>query len=288
MAAQDATRGLNIAALARRTGVAPDTLRKWEQRYGVLHPSRTAGGQRRYDESDVARVEWLRARLDEGWRIGEAAALLGEGAAVRTPAELRTALLDAVAAADAEGIGRLLDQAFSIGSLEETLLEVVRPVLEDVGTGWQRGRLSVAHEHLVTAAIRARLERLLADARGGVRGVAVLACAPGERHELGLLMLAVSLRADGWQVAYLGADTPLDDVFRFAEDVGARIVCISAAVSDRIAELRAAMKEASLPTGARLVLGGAGVTEARATKLGAAYVNGDLRKAVSNLRAYGE
>ena len=41
---------LNIAALSRRTGVAPDTLRKWEQRYGVLRPVRTAGGQRRYSE----------------------------------------------------------------------------------------------------------------------------------------------------------------------------------------------------------------------------------------------
>ena len=70
---------LNIAALSRRTGVAPDTLRKWEQRYGVLNPSRTDGGQRRYSELDVARVEWLLARLDEGYRIGEAAALLGDG-----------------------------------------------------------------------------------------------------------------------------------------------------------------------------------------------------------------
>src|SRR3954454_22999781 len=71
------TTGLNIAALARRTGVAPDTLRKWEQRYEILQPDRTAGGQRRYSERDVARVEWLRDRLDEGYRIGVAASLLG-------------------------------------------------------------------------------------------------------------------------------------------------------------------------------------------------------------------
>ena len=69
--------GLNIAALARRTGIAPDTLRKWEQRYQILQPDRTSGGQRRYSERDVARVEWLRERLDEGYRIGEAATLLG-------------------------------------------------------------------------------------------------------------------------------------------------------------------------------------------------------------------
>src|SRR3954454_21203816 len=81
------TTGLNIAALARRTGVAPDTLRKWEQRYRILRPTRTAGGQRRYSERDVARVEWLTARLAEGYRIGEAATLLGDGdiAPTRSP-----------------------------------------------------------------------------------------------------------------------------------------------------------------------------------------------------------
>jgi methanogenic corrinoid protein MtbC1 len=284
MTTPDAARGLNIAALARRTGVAPDTLRKWEQRYGVLRPKRTSGGQRRYDESDVARVEWLRARLGEGWRIGEAAALLGASSAVGTPAELREALLHAISAADAEGIERLLDQAFSLGDLQAALVDVVHPVLEAVGTGWAERRLSVAHEHLVTAAIRARLERLLADARGGVRGTAVLACAPGERHELGLLMLAVLLRADGWQIAYLGADTPLEDTFTFAGVVGARIVCLSVAVPDRLADLASALEEARLPHGTDLVLGGGGVTAEHAAKFGARYVNGDVRRAIPALR----
>ena len=288
MSAPDTARGLNIAALAKRTGVAPDTLRKWEQRYGVLRPRRTAGGQRRYDESDVARVEWLRARLAEGWRIGEAAALLGEGDAPGSPAELRGAILEAVADADGERIGRLLDHAFALLDLEETLVEVVHPVLEDVGRGWADERLSVAQEHLVTAAIRARLERLLADARGGVRGVAVLACAPGERHELGLLMLAVLLRADGWQVAYLGADTPLEDALDFARTIDARVVCLSAAAAERVDELAPALAGMRMPEGSALVLGGAGVTRQRAAAVGAVYVDGDLRRAVAALRALGE
>src|SRR5919112_967777 len=91
---------LNIAALAHRTGVQPDTLRKWEHRYGVIRPDRTAGGQRRYSELDVARVEWLQARLAEGYRIGEAAALLGSSdlpTAPQTPEELCAALLQAAA-----------------------------------------------------------------------------------------------------------------------------------------------------------------------------------------------
>jgi MerR family transcriptional regulator, light-induced transcriptional regulator len=288
MAEPETARGLNIAALARRTGVAPDTLRKWEERYGALRPRRTAGGQRRYDEADVSRVEWLQARLAEGWRIREAAALLGPGDAPATPTELRSAVLDAVSKADGARIGVLLDHAFSLFELEQTLVEVVHPLLEEVGRGWADGRLSVAQEHLVTAAIRARLERLLADARGGVRGVAVLACAPGERHELGLLMLAVLLRADGWQVAYLGADTPLDDAIDFARTINARVVCLSAAVPDRVDEVEPALAGVRMPEGSALVLGGAGVTKERAAGVGATYVDGDLRRAVSALRALGE
>ncbi len=93
---------LNIAALSRRTGVAADTLRKWEQRYGVLRPERTAGGQRRYSEADVQRVEWLRDRINDGWRIGEAARVLdgAETAALDDPAELRESLIAAVQATE--------------------------------------------------------------------------------------------------------------------------------------------------------------------------------------------
>ena len=71
--------------------------------------------------------------------------------------------------------------------------------------------MTTAEEHLVSEAVRSRLGHLLADAGGGVHGVAVLACAPGERHELGLMMATIALRRDGWKVVYLGADAPLAD-----------------------------------------------------------------------------
>lgn len=279
------TAGLNISALARRTGVAPDTLRKWEQRYAILHPRRTAGGQRRYTEADVARVEWLNARLGEGYRIGEAAALLGDDVAVsRTPDELRAAILEATERGDGDAAGRLLDQAFALTTLEGALTQVVAPLLRDVGEGWETGRLSVAQEHLVSGAVRTRLDRLLADARGSVRGVAVLACAPGERHELGLLMVAVMLRADGWQIGYLGADTPLGDALALAEAVDARVLGLSVGMSDRLTRLEAELEGLRIPPALRLVLGGRGVDAAGAERVGARYVDTDLRSTVTALR----
>jgi methanogenic corrinoid protein MtbC1 len=274
---------LNIAALSRRTGVAPDTLRKWEQRYGVLHPSRTTGGQRRYDELDAARVEWLRDRLAEGYRIGEAAELLSGAPDVagRTSGDLRGAILEAIADADVARLGGLLDRTFGLYSVDRALVEVVAPVLREIGDRWQTGQVSVGQEHLCSEAVRAQLERLLADTRGTVRGVAVLACAPGEQHELGLLMLAVLLRADGWQVAYLGADTPVGDVTAVAEMLSARLVGISISMDARLPAL-AGLRPAA---GATLVLGGAASSPKAAERLGGRHVGDDLGAAVRELRA---
>ena len=133
--------GLNIAAVAQRTGVAADTLRKWERRYGVLQPKRTNGGQRRYDENDVARVEWLRDRLSEGFRIGEAAALLdGDGAsAASSPGGLRDAIVEAAGAADVRRLSSLIEQAFTLHDVAAAIEQIVAPALRAVGDRWQEG-----------------------------------------------------------------------------------------------------------------------------------------------------
>jgi methanogenic corrinoid protein MtbC1 len=266
---------LNIAALTKRTGVPADTIRKWEQRYGVLKPQRTAGGQRRYSEVDVARVEWLKARVGEGYRIGEAAALLGDDAlalAVDAPDELREALVDATARGDATAVERLVAQAIALRPLEESLLDVLAPTLVAVGERWHAGEISVAHEHMTSSVVRGAVQRLLADARGSVRGLGVLACAPGERHEIGLLMLAALLRADGWQVAYLGADTPVDDALDLAHQLRAAAVCFSATMAAHADALREALDARPAPH-ATVLVGGQ------------AAPGGDVRAAVEELRA---
>jgi methanogenic corrinoid protein MtbC1 len=278
--------GLNIAALAQRTGVPPDTLRKWEQRYRILQPDRTAGGQRRYSERDVARVQWLRERLEEGYRIGEAAGLLGTIGIepARSARDHLTAILGSLDRGEASEIGLRLDQSFALLGVDETLDAVIRPLLSAVGEQWAAGEISVAEEHLVSEAVRSRLGHLLGDAGGGIRGVAVLACAPGERHELGLMMAAIALRRDGWKVVYLGADTPLEDAVALARRVSARIVGLSVAMREHAQALEQALAETSLPEGVSLVLGGSGSSASVAKRLGALYAGPDLRDAVETVR----
>jgi methanogenic corrinoid protein MtbC1 len=264
---------LNIAALSRRTGVAPDTLRKWEQRYQILRPSRTSGGQRRYSERDVARVEWLCERLREGYRIGEAAQLLGttDVATTRSPKEHLHTILAALENGDAAEIGLLIDQGFALHGVDETLEEILRPLLQTIGERWQRDELTVAEEHVLSEAVRSRLGHLLADSGGGLRGTVVLACAPGERHELGLMMLAIALRRDGWKVIYVGADTPVADAVALAQKQAAKVLALSVAMEERAAALQA---DAIDTDGIQLVIGGAGASPALAKRLKARYAGG--------------
>jgi MerR family transcriptional regulator, light-induced transcriptional regulator len=276
---------LNIAALTQRTGVPPDTIRKWEQRYGVLRPERTPGGQRHYSARDVARVQWLKERLNEGYRIGEAAALLGDSETVaRTGEELRDGIVAATAASDAAALRLLVDQSLALTSLHDAFVDVLAPALSGVGVQWACGEINVAQEHLASSTVRAALLSLLSDRRGDVRGTAVLACAPGERHEIGLLMLAVLLRSDGWQVAYLGADTPAADAVALAERTGARLLCISATMPDSAERIARELPARRLPQGLAVVLGGRAMTGEAAATVGARYVNGDLRRGVGALR----
>lgn len=121
--------GLNIEAAARRTGVPAATLRKWEQRYGVPTPARTGGHHRRYTEADVARINWLKARLAEGYRIGVAASRLASHSESRVPEPVVEALVTAAARGDERALREKLDQALAEWPAEDVAEEILAPAL---------------------------------------------------------------------------------------------------------------------------------------------------------------
>ena len=150
-----------------------------------------------------------------------------------------------------------LDQLFSEATVESVLTDVILPYLEELGERWERGEATVAQEHFATSVLRGRL---LGLARGWGRGlgpVALLACLPGERHELGLMAFGLALRSHGWRVAYFGSDTPLETIGEAAEALEPSLVVLSAVTSDRV---EAALPQLqTLASRYRVALGGDGV-----------------------------
>jgi DNA-binding transcriptional MerR regulator len=270
---------LRIGEVARRSGVSADLLRVWERRYGVLQPERSTGGFRLYSEQDVARVERMRRLVDEGVSAAEAARLVDEGAThvTRAPqtgdlADARQTLHDAIASFDETAAHEAFDRLVADLTPETILRDVVLPLLHEVGESWARGELSVAQEHFGTNVLRGRL---LGLARGWARGVgpvALLACPPGEQHDLGLIAFGVALNRLGWRIAFLGADTPVDTIETAARAVGPSAIVLAATLRNGPVDtepLQALARDH--PT----YLGGAAATEDLAQRAGARYLGAD-------------
>jgi methanogenic corrinoid protein MtbC1 len=137
------------------------------------------------------------------------------------------------------------------------LSEVVLPYLRELGERWQRGDASVAQEHFASTVLRGRL---LGLARGwglGLGPAAVLACLPGEHHDLGLIAFGLALRARGWRIVYLGTDSPIETVEEVSREVGPSLVVLTAVSSDRVQPVRAQLH--ALAGRHRLAVGGGAV-----------------------------
>jgi MerR family transcriptional regulator, light-induced transcriptional regulator len=276
---------LRIGELSRRVGVAPELLRTWERRYGLLHPARTGGGTRLYSAEDERRVRAMQAHLANGLSAAEAARLayVSETAAERGDAIPRGVeeLREALDAMDADAAHAILDRLLASFTLETVLSDVLLPYLHELGERWRSGEASIAQEHLASNLLRARL---LALARGWERGegrTALLACAAGEQHDLPLIAFGLALRGRGWRIVFLGADTPAASIADTAERLRPALIVVSSVTPRGFR--READTLAALARGHRLAIGGAGAGEALAESLGCSLLQGDPVTAASDV-----
>ena len=253
-----------IGELSRRSGVTPDLLRAWERRYGLLSPSRSAGGLRLYSDEDLLRVRAMQQQLATGLAAAEAAAVAMSEPAIEPPANdtarARRELGAALLGFDETRAHAALDALISRFSLDTVLADFIVPYLHHLGEQWERGEISVAQEHFASSLLRGRL---LGLGRGWGQGngpTALLACAPGEQHDLGLIAFGLALRARGWRVLYLGADTPLESVAGAARSSRPDCVVISAVDPRSLDATREGLID--LARDYRIVVGGAAANRA--------------------------
>ena len=258
---------LRIGELAKRTGVSPELLRAWEQRYRLLQPTRTPGGFRLYSAADEARVQHMQSLVAGGLAAAQAAHLVlssDEPAppAASAPATTLEDAADNLAASldrlDEQAANTALDRLFSAYTVETVLQEVILPYLHRLGERWETGEISVAHEHFASNLLRGRLLGL-AQGWGQGRGPgAILACVPGEQHELGLLAFGVALRRRGWRITYLGTDSPIDAVADIARSLAPAVVVLLSMTPEGFLDHAHDLKQ--LATQAQVMIAGPGAT----------------------------
>ena len=227
-----------IGAVERDTGLAKDTLRVWERRYGFPQPERDANGERLYPAAQVERLRLIKRLMDQGFRPGKLVSaddteLLALGSpplhVQATPGDAALEeIITLTQANDAAGMRSALSQTMHRQGLQRFVLETVPPLNAAVGDAWMRGQIQVFEEHLYTEQMQSLLRQaILALPPGTGRPRVVLTTAPEEQHVLGILMSECLLTLEGAACISLGTQTPLADIARAAMAHDADIVALS-------------------------------------------------------------
>jgi DNA-binding transcriptional MerR regulator len=293
-----------IGELSRRVGVSDHLLRAWESRYGLLQPVRSAGGFRLYTVDDEHRVRRMQAYLAEGMSAAEAAriAVADDAPGTRGPrttdasvhpssrsasdgrASIVTAeIAQALARWDETAAHAALDRLFATFTIETVLDEILLPYLHQLGERWQTGEVTVAQEHFASNVIRARCEAISRGWGAGHGPLAVLACPPGELHDLALLMFGIVLHRNGWRIVYLGADTPVGDMQKAVDELHPGAVVLAATDRARFTAILRQLQTLHAPADDKassgqqppvLALAGAGGSASLARRAGARWLAG--------------
>ena len=294
---------LRIGELSRRVGVSEHVLRAWESRYGLLKPARSAGGYRLYSEDDEIRVRRMMAHLEGGLAAAQAAkAAVDEGPPPTTPPTTTTAAtstadvvggvvggpdvrvaIDAARPAGLAGCAdalrqglddldesaaqAVLDRLLTDFTIETVLRDVLLPYLHDLGERWEHGEVTIAQEHFASHVLRGRLTSLSRGWGNGRGPFALLACPPGEEHDLALIAFGIALNRSGWRVGYLGVNTPIPDLIQVSSLRRPSLVVLAASTPKRFTAVVPELRR--LAAVAPLALAGAGARTKLSKSVGA-------------------
>ena len=214
---------LTVAAVARRIGVAPATLRTWDRRYGLGPSSHEAGEHRRYCPNDLAQLTLMRRLIISGVAPADAAvrAKAHSGSVsvenVIQDFEVREDVVDSLHRAakslDKNFVETLLRKDISENGVIASWTEVIVPLLFLVGDEWAATGTGIEVEHMLSEIIKRLLREGVAEIKEPVNTQPVLLASVGEElHCLALHALAAALAEKGIETFFLGARTPLEAI----------------------------------------------------------------------------
>jgi DNA-binding transcriptional MerR regulator len=214
---------LPIRTVSALTGVNAVTIRAWERRYKLITPQRTPKGHRLYTHQNVERIRQIVALLKQGISVGHVKSLLElqpDGAAAPSAMEnidawkhYQDRMPDALERFDEPALDSSYNDALSLYPVDIVNQHLTTPLLRLLGERWRLRETGIAEEHFFSVYLRNKLGARIHHLN--LRGHApllLLACLPGELHEIGLLFFALSAVGNGYRVLILGANTPLQQI----------------------------------------------------------------------------
>lgn len=223
----------HITAVANLTNLSVEVIRAWERRYGIVTPQRDPAGVRIYSESDASRLALAHAATQLGHPIRHVAsmtneeleALCNERKPEQTPyAQVVDRVISALQNHDPSLAEQILSSSALLVPTRSLILDIIAPILRAVGEEWERGRITIWQEHLLSTLIRNTAGAL---PRGAQNGDAMLFTTPPlEPHGFGTMLAAILASSHGWRAANLGTGVPVDELVHAARRLKPKIVVV--------------------------------------------------------------
>ncbi|MCA0147782.1 MULTISPECIES: MerR family transcriptional regulator [Rossellomorea] len=238
----------NIKAVSTILGIQPGTLRAWERRYQIIAPVRNESGHRLYTEQHLNILKWLVEKVDQGFTISQAVALLDkqeleENEITSSEQKDRTQtisddLLKALLSFDETKAHELINQSFSVYTIDKVVIDILGSLLVRIGDLWENDEITTAHEHFATSILRSRIGIIMHSfPHNGILPKVVAVCGPGEWHELGLLIFTLYVRRKGFEVIYLGSSIKENDIEVVLDEVDPKFLFFSCTLFENVDNL---------------------------------------------------
>ncbi len=241
-----------ISTVSKRSGVKSDLVRAWERRYQAVTPTRTTGGHRVYTDQDIARLKLLNQATSNGHSISQIAQfsldelkkllkdepidnLVDTYKDTQSPTEKVFLAEDyikkcyaSILAFDARELESHFENAIVELGAQSFIEHLLEPLLTMIGDRWKTGELRPVHEHMASSIIRSLTYILRNNSPCAPNAPKMIVSTPiGQLHELGALLAAIIAELKGWQVTYLGANLPSEEIAAAVKYTNARAVTIS-------------------------------------------------------------
>ncbi len=184
---------------------------------------------------------------------------------------------------------RIIDHQIKSGkSLLDVELHLIQPALYQVGRDWQQNKVTVAQEHLATSTAIVLMAQEFGQVElGESNGKRVIcACVEGNKHAVGLRIVADAFELNGWDVMFLGPDLPSKELIQQVSKSLPDMLCLSASMPEHLPVAKAAILEIHKALGNKapaIMLGGLAVNafSAISDEIGANLTASDAEKALT-------
>ena len=275
LAATEALHSIRIAV--QRSGLSGHVIRIWEKRYQAVAPARTGTRHRLYSDRDIVRLRLLREVTQMGHTIGRVAKLSEDQlrqlmtheplrvmptpgvAGTRPDTEWVQMGIEFIKALDSEGLTRLLRESLVALGHQGFLVRLAAPLAHALGTTWQQGEITAAHEHFASSHLKNFLtDRARSIMTHSAAPSVIVATPSGQVHELGAAIAAAAAVNAGWKTIYLGPNLPAAEIAGAAIQNRCAAVALSVVYPDGDPQVASELEtlRRCLPESIQIVVGG--------------------------------